>query len=192
MADEKKCNRCKRTKHTEEFWKEASNGIKLSGWCKLCHKEYNQTPERKAIHEKRNNSKERKEYNKKYRNNPENKARRNKRDVEKRKANVLLALAGNLRSRTSIALRHTRFNKNSKFKEYIGCSLEDLKKHLEIQFTEGMSWKNYGHGDGNWTIDHYIPLCSAKTSEELFKLCHFSNLRPMWYIPNLQKGRKIL
>lgn len=46
-----------------------------------------------------------------------------------------------------------------------------------------MNWENHGiycgkpnHG---WDIDHIIPLSSAKTEEELLRLNHYTNLRPL-------------
>jgi len=77
--------------------------------------------------------------------------------------------------------------KNTTF-DIIGCTPEYLKEHIETQFTEGMSWEligKYIH------IDHIIPLCSAKTEEEIYKLCHYSNLQPLWAKDNLLKGTKI-
>jgi hypothetical protein len=72
---------------------------------------------------------------------------------------------------------------------YIGCSVEYLKNYIEDRFTEGMCWENYGlYG---WHIDHIIPLSLGKTEEELFKLNHFTNLRPLWAFDNLSKGNKI-
>jgi len=50
-----------------------------------------------------------------------------------------------------------------------------------------MSWDNYGE----WHIDHIIPLCSATTVEELEKLCHYTNLQPLWAEENLFKGGKM-
>jgi hypothetical protein len=51
-----------------------------------------------------------------------------------------------------------------------------------------MSWDNYGYY--GWHIDHIIPLSSAKTKEEIYKLCHFKNLQPLWWTDNLSKGKK--
>lgn len=70
----------------------------------------------------------------------------------------------------------------------LGCSVEELRIHLEKQFQPGMSWKNHGRGDNCWHIDHIIPVASAKTREDVFRLCHFSNLRPLWGVENLSKG----
>jgi hypothetical protein len=50
-----------------------------------------------------------------------------------------------------------------------------------------MNWDNYG----DWHLDHIIPLCEAKTEEELFKLNHYTNLQPLWAEDNLKKNRKL-
>lgn len=53
-----------------------------------------------------------------------------------------------------------------------------------------MNWDNRGlYG---WHIDHIIPLSSAKTEEEVYKLCHYTNLQPLWAKENLSKGNKII
>ena len=67
---------------------------------------------------------------------------------------------------------------------------DELKIYLESKFVEGMSWNNYGlYG---WHIDHIIPLSSANTEDEIYKLCHYTNLQPLWSEDNLKKGCKIL
>ena len=53
-----------------------------------------------------------------------------------------------------------------------------------------MSWENYGK-DG-WHIDHKIPLSSAKTDREIYELCHYTNLQPLWAKDNLKKSNKII
>jgi len=67
----------------------------------------------------------------------------------------------------------------------IGCSKEELKWHLEKQFKPGMTWDNYG----KWHVDHIIPLYTAKTEQEVYKLYHYTNLQPLWAEENLRKNK---
>ena len=73
----------------------------------------------------------------------------------------------------------------------LGYSLDELYKHLEAQFTEGMTWENYGKG--GWHIDHIIPVCSfvyTTSDEPAFKECWaLTNLRPLWEEENLAKAK---
>ena len=74
--------------------------------------------------------------------------------------------------------------------ELLGCSVEELKKHLENQFIKGMTWNNYGlHG---WHIDHIKPCASFDlTKEEEQRKCfHYTNLQPLWAKDNLSKSNK--
>lgn len=96
----------------------------------------------------------------------------------------LFKLSCRLRIRLSNALQRKVWNKNSHFNEYIGCTLEELKAHIEKQFTPNMGWNNYGA----WEIDHIVPLASAAAVEEMIKLCHYTNLQPLWMKANRSKG----
>jgi hypothetical protein len=73
----------------------------------------------------------------------------------------------------------------------VGYSAEQLKKHLEEQFTDGMNWENYGQ----WHIDHIKPISSFEfdsSEHKQFKVCwSLDNLQPMWGIENIKKGNKI-
>lgn len=102
------------------------------------------------------------------------------------KEDVLFRVTSSLRTRTSRAIKQNRFNKKSHLGEYIGCTLLELKTHLEEQFTPGMTWGNYGE----WHIDHIVPLDSATTVDGLYTLCHYTNLQPLWAIDNIRKGNK--
>jgi hypothetical protein len=77
--------------------------------------------------------------------------------------------------------------------ELIGCSSAHVRAHLESQFRCGMDWTNMGTGKGLWHIDHIIP-CAAfdLTREDQQRICfHWTNLRPMWSLLNIAKGKKL-
>jgi hypothetical protein len=68
----------------------------------------------------------------------------------------------------------------------LGCSITELKVHLESKFTEGMTWDNYG----DWHIDHIRPLSSFDllNHDQLKEACNYINLQPLWAEDNLAKG----
>lgn len=72
--------------------------------------------------------------------------------------------------------------------EHLGCSLAELRKHLETQFSDKMCWENYGtHG---WQVDHIVPLAATNDYYERLKLHHYTNLQPLWAAQNQRKGAK--
>lgn len=92
-------------------------------------------------------------------------------------------IASRIRIRISRVLRGVF--KSAPTLRLMGCSWEQLRKHLQSQFTCGMAWDNYG----KWEIDHIMPCGSFDLSDpEQQKACfHFSNLRPLWRRANRQK-----
>jgi len=126
------------------------------------------------------------DYAKKYRQN--NKEKRNKYETNRKKTDIIYKLKHLVRNRIAKFLSLKKITKNNTTFEIVGCKPNELKIHLEQKFADGMSWDN----QGKWHIDHKIPLSSANTEEELYKLCHFTNLQPMWAIENIKKGSKIL
>lgn len=104
-----------------------------------------------------------------------------------RKATPLGNLMSRLRCRTTAAFRARGFKKGSKTATLLGCEWEFLKAHIEAQFKGGMGWENRRL----WHIDHIIPLSSAKDEESMTKLCHYSNLQPLWGKDNISKGAKM-
>lgn len=95
-------------------------------------------------------------------------------------------IARRLRSRLSNALNNNQ--KAGSAVGDLGCSIEEFKKHLESQFTDGMTWDNYGYW--GWHIDHIIPLSTFDLSDpDQFKqACHFTNLQPLWSNDNFKKS----
>ena len=70
--------------------------------------------------------------------------------------------------------------------ELLGCTYEQLLDHLSSQFTEGMTWDNYGE----WHIDHIRPCASFDLldTEQQRQCFHYTNLQPLWALDNLRKG----
>lgn len=82
--------------------------------------------------------------------------------------------------------RQGGYTKKSKASEILGCSFEELKFYLELQFKPGMTWLNHGE----WHIDHIIPLATAESEVDVIRLNHYTNLQPLWATENLLKGAK--
>jgi len=183
------------------------NKEKYKKWRKKWHDNpENSTYKKEKLKEWRENNKEHvKEYSKKkYEENKdvlnENKKSWRKKNRDKindyrrnyqknrLKDDSLYKLKSSIRNRINLSFKKKGYKKNSKTFEILGCSFEDFKLYLELMFTEGMCWEN----QGEWHLDHIIPISSAQTEEEIFKLNHYSNFQPLWAEDNIKKGNKIL
>lgn len=88
-------------------------------------------------------------------------------------------------------LRRHGYTGGKKIWEVVGCDFDTFLAYISDQFEEGMTLENYGHSKGCWNIDHIIPICTAKSNEDLERLNHYTNLRPMWSTDNYKKSRKM-
>ena len=80
-------------------------------------------------------------------------------------------------------------NKQKRSIEYLGCSIEEFKTHIETKFKVGMSWQNHGE----WHIDHIIPLrYEDPTLEDVIERLHWKNTQPLWAIDNIRKGNRFI
>jgi hypothetical protein len=79
--------------------------------------------------------------------------------------------------------------KSNRTPDLVGCSVNDLKTHLESKFIESMTWENYGE----WHIDHMRPCASfnLEDPEEQKKCFHWTNLQPLWAKDNMSKGDRL-
>jgi hypothetical protein len=82
------------------------------------------------------------------------------------------------------------YNKNTRAHNILGCDFETFKTHIERQFIDGMNWDN--HGLYGWHYDHILPIATAKSYEDIIRLNHYTNLRPLWAKDNLSKSYKIV
>jgi len=96
-------------------------------------------------------------------------------------------LSCNLRSRLYDAINNETRSGSAILE--LGCSVEELKKHLESKFQPGMTWGN--HSLNGWHIDHIIPLNSFDLTdpEQFKKACHYTNSQPLWAQDNWYKNR---
>jgi hypothetical protein len=188
------CSKCKQEKPLTEFYKNKSYKDGFGNQCKKCYLEYSNTlyQQNKDHWVKRSTqwNKENKEYISKYMSDyfQQNKEKiyntRRKYIKERYDNDPLFKLIQKTRTIISNSLRKSNHRKKSTTQDILGCSFEELKQHLESQFESWMNWNNMGgkqinEPNTNWEVDHIIPISSAKTEEELVRLNHYSNLRPL-------------
>jgi hypothetical protein len=106
---------------------------------------------------------------------------------ERRQSDPLFAFKIKTRNLIRKAFDRNGFTKRSKSNDILGCSWSEFISHMEKQFKEGMTWQNRGE----WHIDHIIPLATATCEDDIIRLNHFTNLRPLWAEENLRKSDKL-
>lgn len=208
----KTCSKCHNALPSEKFSKDRHKADGLSTICKSCKSAYRKSyyaenaerarKEANDWHHKNKeyaNARSREYYEKnldkfkaarkaKYWKDPES-AKRYVKDYNRERARIDPVFRIRMRCRKRIweAFAGKGYSKKTRTFNMIGCTPEELLRHLEGQFSDGMTRENYGE----WHIDHIIPLASAETEEEVISLCHYSNLQPMWASDNLAKGARI-
>ena len=102
---------------------------------------------------------------------------------------VSVKLKERLRSRLSQMVRDKC---NRRTEELLGFTRQEFARHIERQFTSGMSWAAIERGEIE--IDHVLPVSMFKITsvdDPDFKVCWgLANLRPMWKSGNRSKGSK--
>lgn len=96
-----------------------------------------------------------------------------------------------LRSRLRSAVRNGQ-KRGSAIRD-LGCTVDELKAHLERHFLPGMTWDKFGHGEGRWSIDHVFPMRRADLSDRahVLAVCNWRNLRPEWFADNVRKSARV-
>ena len=215
----KKCKICSIEKPLSEFHKDKGLKDGYNSKCKSCRNEYQkqywtkrtktQIQKRKSykIQHYKTNSKSIKQYNKQYnKDNPDRIKEYTKQyySIESNKQHHLKyaqkyskeyfkdpinRVKRNVRNRIWEYLKNRGWDKESSYTKSIGCSSSEFIKHIEGQFDDKMNWANYGD---YWEIDHILPLSSAKTIDEVYKLNHYTNLQPLYWKDNREKSDKII
>ena len=201
----KTCTKCKKEKTFSQFYKNCTAKDGLCAHCKVCVKKFNENNPEKIRAQKRKwaeNNREKirtqkrkyRENNRekilarqrKYRENNKEKIMATQRKYKKRKVATCpkFRMVRCLRARLRAALRGK--NKSASTMALLGCTVRHLKKHLEKQFVEGMTWNTAFH------IDHMVPCASFDLSdaEQQRRCFHFTNLQPLFASENRSKGNK--
>jgi len=120
--------------------------------------------------------------------NPERwKALKYRHHKKRRETDTLFVLICRMRTRIRSAFKATGWKKKSRTFRMLGCTPDQLRAHIEVQFKEGMSWERFREIH----IDHIKPVSSARSKKELISLFRYTNLQPMWARDNQAKGSKI-
>jgi hypothetical protein len=211
----KTCKKCNEEKPLDEFYNQKGTKDGKRPRCKVCTDaytaEYNKK-NRERINERyrelrKENPEQWREYidsrrgrhQERMENDPEYaEVVREKNRVRQRrwKSQLNNRLISNLRTRLNEYASGKRTDYRNKYtsktREFLGCSIEEFRKHLESQFTEGMTWDNYGYY--GWHVDHILPVDSFDMTdpEQQRKCFHYTNLQPLWAPDNFEKSNKIL
>ena len=195
----KKCKRCNIEKIISCFYKHKGMKDGYLSFCKECKKEdsskycannkdkykkYYADPEARVrkIKIKRQWNKDNEEHNAQYR--KDTKLHRNKQRRERYKNDIEYRILSLLRRRLYAALKGTC--KSVSTEELLGCTVRELKTHIESLFKKGMGWCN----QGQWELDHVMPcvsfdLIDVAQQRECF---NYKNLQPLWAEDNRRKS----
>lgn len=104
-----------------------------------------------------------------------------------RAAQIRNVINGRLRS---LLLGRKRRKQISVAEEYLGCTIEFYKSYIELQFTDDMTWENWGQ---LWEIDHLRPCHTFDLHDPVaVKKCFsYKNTRPLEKLKNTWNGKKV-
>lgn len=96
--------------------------------------------------------------------------------------------ASRMRGHLHRVMKATGEKKKESTRQVLGYTQEELKAHIERQFSKGMRWDNYG----KWHIDHIVPVSLMVKSghKDPAVINALSNLRPLWAAENQSKASK--
>ena len=214
---EKTCAKCEIPLSIDKFTKNKQKKDGLNIYCKQCsndkcskYRNLNKAilPIKRKTHYE-NNKEKIKKVSKQYRkDNPEWVKQSNKNFykenpeyyknyIKKRRLiDPIYKLKGNIRVLVYHSFKNKGFSKLGKSFKIIGCAPKKLKQHLESKFESWMNWDNYGLYNGElnygWDIDHIIPLSSAKNTDDVIRLNHYTNLQPLCSYTNRIIKRNII
>lgn len=192
------CTKCKVEKDIKEFYKDKSTKDKLYPSCKLCchkkEKQYHINNKDQRIKRStiwNNNHKEhRKKYGKKWRRN--HPSYRNNYEKKRLSNDLFYKFISNIRCVLRKAFKRKGYSKTSHTYEILKIGYEDCLNYLFKNAK--LRYPDFEHKDflekNKYHIDHIVPLATAKTKEDVIRLCQYSNLQLLTKEDNLVKHDK--
>lgn len=197
----KKCSTCQKFKLPKHFGFSKSSMDGLSYVCKKCEKQYREdhketiTTKRRIyqqLHREICRKQSRDNYYKHRDKNlkqvrkytTENRDIKNLNYKKRLETDPIFKLKVNIRRALLKAFKKIGQIKKDQSVTILHCSIEEFKEYIQSQFKPWMNWKNHGIYipglyEQGWDLDHIIPLSSAKTTEELIRLNHYTNFQPL-------------
>lgn len=108
---------------------------------------------------------------------------------KRREEDELYAFVVRMRTFIRNSFLRTETQKKNKTFDIIGMDRIEFRDYLYNTF-----YKNYGYeydGKEEVHIDHIVPLATAKTEEDVIKLCHYTNLQLLKPKDNLYKKDRL-
>jgi hypothetical protein len=154
-----------------EYHSHSGNKDGKQGKCKQCIKEYNLTY-------RTSNQEYIKEY---YKTNKEKIVKQTiERDKKRSEIDSMFKLDRVVRVLIRDSFKRALngvYKKGNKTENILGCTMDEFKIYLQNQFTPEMGFHNHGIV---WEMDHIKKLSSSKNEEDIIKLNHYTNLRPLF------------
>jgi len=192
QQEKKRCTKCFKIKLFNFFVPQKAGYMGVKAQCKECDTKYDkQFQSKNNTRAERDKTDKAKQYRKKYVAENLDWWRKYEREYRynRRREDMFFKIKGNLSGRLSDLINKRNLSTNTL--ELIGCDRETFLSYIEKQFTEGMTWENYGLK--GWHVDHILPLSlfDLTVEDEVRKACHYTNLQPLWWQDNLEKGNKV-
>jgi len=178
----KVCSDCKIAKSKDCYCTNIRKWDGISNICKECDKKRYKLKDKEKERARRR-AKYLKYKEKEIANDIIYKAKRSKTDPAFKMTRVL-------RARHLQAVKAAGSNKRFRTTDLLGCTAEELKQHIENQFTIEMSWENHG---SLWHIDHIyaLALVDWNSEEQVKQVCNYKNLQPLIAADNIRKGKTV-
>ena len=194
----KKCIICKKIKSIDDFYFRKDTNT-YRNWCIDCEKDRtkqfyesnkDEILDKQHQHYRDNRDvllERKKEYAKTHK--EELRKYHTKYTYDRRKNDDVFHFKSQIRHQINQSFRRRGIQKRGKTEEIVGCDFETFNEYLLQTYK-----KNYGKewdGIEEVHVDHIIPLSTAKTEEDILKLCHYTNLQLLKAKDNLDKKDKL-